>query len=57
MKVRNLGLRLLWLENVRLFHFESRTRDKTVLPYEHQLVLARWGLPDRDDYLPGLTYL
>ncbi len=56
-KVRAAGYRLVWLADVKLYHFESRTRDKTVLPFEHQLVLARWGLPERDDYLPGLTYL
>ena len=56
-KIRAAGYRLVWLADVRLYHFESRTRDKTVQPYEHELILSRWGLPEQDPYLPGLLHV
>lgn len=56
-KVRATGRRLVWLVDVRLYHFESRTRDKSVHPWEHELVLSRWQTPQRDLYLPGLPLL
>lgn len=56
-KVRSVGLRLVWLVDVLLYHFESRTRDKTVRTWEHELVLSRWQTPERDVYLPGLPRL
>ncbi len=55
LKLRSLGYRLVWLSEVKLYHFESRTRDNTVHSWEHRLVLRRWGLPERDDYLPDAT--
>lgn len=54
-KVGNAGYRLLWLVDVKLYHFESRTRDKTVRDWEHHLVMERWTTPDRDPYLPTLA--
>ncbi len=56
-KVRGIGLRLVWLADVLLYHFESRTRDKTVRNWEHELVLSRWQTPQCDIYLPGLPLL
>lgn len=43
MKVRQRGLRLLWLHHVVLFHFESVTRDNQVHEWERQLLARRWG--------------
>jgi GT2 family glycosyltransferase len=43
MKVRSLGLRLLWLENVTLFHFESVSRSTVVESFEIEIMKARWG--------------
>ncbi|GAA2020629.1 glycosyltransferase [Nakamurella flavida] len=54
-KIRSRGYRLVWLSEVRLFHFESRTRDKTVQPWEHEFVIHRWETPDVDPYLPAFT--
>lgn len=54
-KIRAAGYRLIWLAVVRLYHFESRTRDKTVHPWEHRFVLDRWETPARDYYLPTLA--
>lgn len=54
-KIRAEGHRLIWLPQVRLYHFESRTRDKTVHAWEHHFILDRWETPDRDYYLPSLA--
>jgi len=43
------------VRDVKLYHFESRTRDKTVLPWEHHFVLDRWDTPEKDYYLPTLA--
>jgi GT2 family glycosyltransferase len=51
-KIRSLGFRLVWLADVRLYHFESKTRDSRVHPWEHHLVVGRWPTPDKDLYLP-----
>ncbi len=54
-KVRHAGYRLVWLVDVKLYHFESRTRDKTVRDWEHHFVMDRWTTPDKDPYLPTLA--
>ena len=54
-KVRAAGFRLIWLADVKLYHFGSRTRDKTVQPWEHHFVLDRWETPEKDFYLPELA--
>lgn len=51
LKVRSRGLRLIWLENVRLFHFESSTRKPVVHPWEYSFIQRRWSIPDEDPYL------
>lgn len=51
MKVRSLGLRLLWLENVVLYHFESQTREAAVHQWEHDFMTERWFFPAEDAYL------
>ncbi|MDM4762952.1 glycosyltransferase [Galbitalea sp. SE-J8] len=54
MKVRSQGRRLVWLQNVILFHFESISRETAVSPDEIRLVQSRWGsMRPRDVY--GLT--
>ena len=50
-KVRNAGFRLVWLRDVRLFHFESKTRSPLVHSFEEQIIIGRWGGPARDPYL------
>jgi GT2 family glycosyltransferase len=54
LKVRYLGLRVLWLADCELFHFESRTRERTVHQYERAAIRERWGSQVRDAYLPWL---
>ena len=54
-KVRSLGLRLLWLSDVSLYHFESQTRVPTVYQWEQDLIAQRWAIPRRDAYLPGFS--
>jgi glycosyltransferase involved in cell wall biosynthesis len=51
-KVRGLGKRLVWLADVRAFHFESQTRKPVVNQWEADIVTARWPVPDQDIYLP-----
>lgn len=55
LKLRNLGLRILWLADCRLYHFESRSRDRTVHPWEREFLARRWGTFPRDPYLPWLA--
>ncbi len=50
-KVRAAGLRLVWLANVRLFHFESQTRVPVVHQWEYDFVVERWTIPSEDVYL------
>ena len=50
-KVRWQGFRLVWLRDVRLFHFESRTRDPLVHSFEERQIIERWGTPERDPFL------
>ena len=53
-KVRDAGLRIVWVAGCELYHFESRTRARTIESWEHVDTVARWGRPGRDDYLPVL---
>jgi GT2 family glycosyltransferase len=43
LKVLRHGLRLVWLSDVELYHFESVTRDRTVHPWELERIARRWG--------------
>jgi glycosyltransferase involved in cell wall biosynthesis len=54
-KVTQAGRRILWLNEVTLFHFEHRTRAPEVRDAEIELINARWGLDqqERDPYLPN----
>lgn len=54
LKVRALGYRNVWLQNVRAFHFESRTRQRLVHEWELDLVYARWDVRHEDLYMPGI---
>jgi GT2 family glycosyltransferase len=42
-KIGDRGLHILVLGRVKLYHFESRTRDAKVLPHETDRLHARWG--------------
>ncbi|MEB0001337.1 glycosyltransferase [Cryobacterium sp. 10I1] len=50
-KVDQAGFRLVWLANLELFHFESRSRNPTVHSFEDKMIFERWGRPGRDPYL------
>ncbi len=52
-KVAHLGYRTVWVANCELFHFESQTRDGTVLAWERHFVVRRWGIPDVDRFTPS----
>jgi glycosyltransferase involved in cell wall biosynthesis len=54
-KVRRAGGRLLWLAGVELYHFESRTRDRVVHPWEYDFVMRRWSVPRHDAFLPDYS--
>ncbi len=49
-KIRSAGYRLLWIPEATAFHFESQTREPTVLASEVAAVRARWGSPEQDRY-------
>ena len=51
-KIGSLDLRLLWMSDVPLYHFESLTRDSTVHQWEYDTIMRRWGTPERDPYFP-----
>lgn len=51
-KVLQRGYRILWLAEVRAFHFESVTRNPTVNADELTKIRGRWGFPERDRYMP-----
>ncbi|KFF57899.1 glycosyl transferase family 2, partial [Cryobacterium sp. MLB-32] len=50
-KISQAGYRLLWLADVELFHFESRSRDPLVHSFEEKMIIDRWGGPQRDPFL------
>ena len=54
LKVRSLGLRNVWLAGVVLYHFESRTRQRTTQPWEPALIYSRWNIQGPDKYMPGV---
>lgn len=51
-KIRAAGYRILWVATAELYHFESRSRTSGVAEWERAAIELRWGLPDRDPYLP-----
>ncbi|MFT4262302.1 MAG: glycosyltransferase [Nocardioides sp.] len=51
-KITSRGYRILYVAHCELFHFESKTREAKVLPWEVRLVRQRWGVPGRDPYSP-----
>lgn len=53
-KVARAGYRMLWMADVVLYHFESKSRDPRVSREEIDFVRARWGFPyqPRDPFLP-----
>jgi glycosyltransferase involved in cell wall biosynthesis len=51
-KITDAGYRLVWVADALAYHFESQTRVPVVQPWEAQLVLGRWVMPEEDRYLP-----
>ena len=43
LKIRSTGNSAVWSPDARLFHFESKSRDATILPHEIALLRQRWG--------------
>jgi cellulose synthase/poly-beta-1,6-N-acetylglucosamine synthase-like glycosyltransferase len=53
LKIARSGQRILWLANVRAYHFESKSRNASVETWEWDRFRARWGFgSDTDPYLP-----
>lgn len=51
MKVRGAGFRIVWAHQARAYHFESRTRERTVEATEVATLRRRWGRPQVDAYV------
>ena len=43
LKIGYLNKTIIWTPEVELIHFESKTRDATVHPYELEMLASRWG--------------
>ena len=54
LKVELLGLRILWLADPVLYHFESKSRKAVVEEFESDFMFERWGGFAGDPYLPWL---
>jgi GT2 family glycosyltransferase len=52
LKLTRAGHRLLWIASATAYHFESKTRDPTVVPAEKRMLAERWEAPEQDRYLP-----
>lgn len=55
LKLRATGRRLVWLPDVQLYHFESRTREPVVQKWEYTWLRQRWDVSGTDAYLPGIA--
>ncbi|MFC7496703.1 MULTISPECIES: glycosyltransferase family 2 protein [unclassified Nocardioides] len=55
LKVRHLGLRVLWIATAEAFHFESQTRDNKVQDWEKEILRSRWWMPRTDEFVPDFT--
>lgn len=68
LKIRQLGLRVVWTPHAVLYHFESATRVRTVTSGEVELIQSRWSevlhhdpyhnpnlRDDRSDWVPRRT--
>lgn len=54
LKIRSTGDSVVCIGGARLYHFESKTRDATVLPSEFQALRHRWSkLIQLDEYVRG----
>lgn len=49
-KVRSRGYRILWLADVQLYHYESKSRIPVVAQGDYVNINARWGRTDDDFY-------
>lgn len=52
-KTRFSGRRIVWIAGCEAYHFESRTRVRSVERWEREFIVDRWGPPRDDPYLPG----
>lgn len=52
LKIRRAGYRVLWIADCELYHFESRTRDRSVGDDEIDVLRRRWGYIAQDPFLP-----
>lgn|GEM_PF-404071 len=43
LKLRSCGLRNIWTPHVEMYHFESKSREKTVHMFESDFLRIRWG--------------
>ena len=68
LKIRQLGLRIVWTPHAVLYHFESSTRVRAVTSADVEIIGARWGCVlaadpyynpnlrvDRPDWVPRRT--
>lgn len=51
-KIRSTGRRIVWLSDVRLYHFESKSRVNNVQSWEIGRIFGIWGMPKQDPYMP-----
>lgn len=51
-KIAREGLRRVWVNNAKAYHFESQTRVAIVDPWEYPIIERRWQTPVQDVYAP-----
>jgi GT2 family glycosyltransferase len=52
MKITSAGYRILWMAHSVLVHFESMSRNRLVEAWEIEMIVRRWGRPERERYVP-----
>ena len=52
-KIASAGYRQVLISTATAFHFESKSRDPKVKPWERRLLRERWLSPPRDLYVPS----
>ena len=55
-KIGHAGLRMVWVNNARAFHFESQTRVAVVHAWEYDIITRRWPTPDQDVWMPEFGF-
>lgn len=54
-KIRAVGKRIVWLSDVRAYHFESKSRVNKVQSWELERIFGIWGMPKIDPYMPYIS--